>query len=664
MESYRLNGSQEYTGEELRYLSLLSKSYPSIQTASNEIINLKAILNLPKGTEHFFFVIHGEYEAFLHMLRNASGVIKTKVDEAFGTTLRQEDRQTLATLIYYPKEKLEIIKKQVANLNDWYRITLYRLVEICRNISSKYTRSKVRQALPKEFEFVIDELIHGYDHMPNQNEYYQQIIDTIIEIDRADAFITALSQLIQRLAIDHLHIIGDVYDRGPGAHIILDELMKYHSVDIQWGNHDILWMGAAAGNAASIANVIRICARYNNLDTLEDGYGISLRPLALFAQETYKEDPCGKFFPEILGEKHSSERDLRSIARIHKAITIIQLKLEGQIMGRRDDFQMRNRSFLENMNLEDGVVTVEGHAYPLIDTYFPTWDAQSPLVLSAQEQEVVDRLVVSFSNNERLQTHARFLFSKGSMYTAYNSNLLYHGCIPMEQNGEFSAVALNGQALKGKALLDSLEQTARQGYFAKPGRIQKQNGLDTLWYLWCGAKSPLFGKSKMTTFERYFLNEPDLNEEGKDPYYKLVDDEETCRHILEEFGLDPETSHIINGHVPVKVKKGESPIKGGGKLLIIDGGLSRAYHEQTGIAGYTLIYNSQGMSLSAHEPFESTAKAIEEEKDIHSKTIVLERRYDRQMVKDTDNGRILKERIHDLERLLWAYRLGLIKEQA
>ena len=651
----------EFTEEELKYLTLLSRSFPSIQAASTEIINLQAILDLPKGTEHFLSDLHGEYEAFSHMLRNASGVIKTKVDESFGTTLGETERKTLATLIYYPQQKLELLKREQKDLKDWYRVTLYRLVEVCRQVSSKYTRSKVRKALPKDFAYIIDELIHGFQHMPDQNAYYDRMIETIIEIQRADAFIIALCELITRLSIDKLHIIGDIYDRGPGAHMILDELMRYHDVDIQWGNHDILWMGAAAGNPACIAGVIRICCRYNNLDTLEDGYGISLRPLAMFAQEMYGQDPCTVFWPADSGGS-AIANDPASISKIHKAITILQLKAEGQLLARHPEYGMQDRILLSLIDYHNGMISMQGKDYALKDTYFPTIDPQDPLKMHPEEEETMHQLIRAFKNNTKLQEHVRFLFSRGSMYKIVNANLLYHGCIPLHEDGGFAGITLHGNYLTGKALLDELEQTVRKGYFAPEGSKEQQEGEDIFWYLWCGPYSPLFGKTRMTTFERYFLDEKALMDEGKNPYYKYVETEPMCDQILVEFGLSPEESHIINGHVPVKVKKGESPVKGGGKLLIIDGGLSKAYHNQTGIAGYTLISNSHGMNLAAHEPFESTASAIREEKDIHSRTIEIKRYMNRKLVRDTDFGYDFKRQSEDLKRLLLAYRMGKIKQ--
>ena len=647
--------------KDLKYLKLLQQKYKNISEAAAEIINLQAILNLPKSTEHFLSDVHGEYESFTHILKNASGVIKNKIDDVFGTTIPERERKALATLIYYPEEKLNIIKKQVDNLDEWYTITLYRLVEICKVVSSKYTRSKVRKALPKGFDYIIDELLHVQDNELNKDLYYHEIIKTIIYTGRSDAFITALSNLIQRLAIDRLHIIGDIFDRGPGADIIMDTLMAHHSVDIQWGNHDISWMGAAAGSTACMANVLRVSARYDNLDTLEDGYGINIRPLAIFAMKEYANDDCTKFMPFSIDIKEYSKSDEKIIAKMHKAITIIQLKLEGQVIKRNPQFEMNDRLLLECIDYEKWTLTYKGKEYPLTDTNFPTIDPKNPYKLTKEEQSLVERLKIAFLHSEKLQRHVQFLFSKGSVYNKYNSNLMFHGCIPMTKDAEFAEVNIFGTKLKGKALLDCAERYARLGYFAKPGTEEKQMGEDFMWYLWCGPNSPLFAKDKAATFERYFTDDEPIKKEIKNPYYKNVEKEEVCIKILEEFGLNPATSHIINGHVPVAIKKGESPIKANGRLLIIDGGLSKAYQPKTGIAGYTLIYNSHGLLLVSHEPFESRIKAIEEEIDIHSTSIVLEK-VERKMVSDTDIGANIKEQIADLELLLYAYRRGIIKE--
>jgi fructose-1,6-bisphosphatase III len=650
---------------DLKYLRLLSNQYPTIAAACTEIINLQAILNLPKGTEHFLTDIHGEFEPFIHVLKNASGVIKRKINDIFGNSLRKKDIKSLATLIYYPEQKLELMLKDEQNMEDWYKITLYRLIEICRHVSSKYTRSKVRKALPKDFAYIIEELLHEQPDRLDKEEYYSEIIMTIIRIGRANEFITAISKLIQRLVVDRLHIVGDIFDRGPGAHIVMDTLHDYHSVDVQWGNHDILWMGAASGSEACIATVLRICARYANLDTIEDGYGINLLPLATFAIEFYKNDECASFKPKIESDKNYSEKDIKLIAQMHKAISIIQFKLEGNVIKRRSYFNMEDRLVLEKINYEAGTIELDGKTYKLKDGYFPTIDSKNPYELTAEEEELMEKLKSSFLNSEKLQKHVSFLFAKGSMYLKYNSNLLYHGCIPLNDDGSFKKVKVGatGKEYSGKSLLDRFEILAREGYFYKNNPNAKLYGMDIIWYLWTGTDSPLFGKNKMTTFERYFIAEEEAHVEKKNPYFKYRDDEKICADILEEFGLSSINGHIINGHIPVKSKKGESPIKANGKLLVIDGGFSRAYQGQTGIAGYTLIYNSYGLVLVSHEPFESTQKAIEEEKDILFTTVVLEQEVERKRVVDTDIGVDLVQQIKDLEMLLEAYRKGLIKEQ-
>lgn len=650
-----------FSDEEMRYLKLLSKQYPSIRVASTEIINLSAILELPKGTEHFISDIHGEYEAFSHVLRNGSGSIKRRIEEVFEYTLGEKEKKNLATLIYYPEKKLPIILKNEENPKEWYRKTLFQLIKLCRIYSSKYTRSKVRKALPKDFNYIIEELLHEQESTRNRQEYYSSIISTIIETDRADAFITALAQLIQRLTIARLHVIGDVYDRGPGAHIIMDELMDYHAVDFQWGNHDIIWMGAAAGSGACIANVIRVSLRYANMETVENGYAISMLPLVSLAVDVYGDDPCVHFRPKE-AEANFTEQEQLMMARMQKAISIIQFKLEGQIIKRRPQYQMNDRLLLDKIDLENGTIKMNGKTYPMKDTHFPTIDPDDPYKLSEMESSVMEKLKLSFTNSERLQKHVRFLYSKGSMYLVKNGNLLYHGCIPMKPNGVLKHFTLDGEDHGPKAFMDRLERLARQGYFSNDDEEQKQYGMDTMWYLWTGAQSPLFGKDKMATFERYFIDDEKTHRENMNPYYQYRTDAAVAKQILEEFGLDGETGHIVNGHVPVKVKKGESPVKADGRLLVIDGGFAKAYQEKTGIAGYTLIYNSWGLLLAAHEPFESTEKAIENEIDIHSQTKILEQRRSRIRVADIDSGDEVKRRIEDLSNLLKAYRAGVIKE--
>lgn len=656
--------SQEFK-DKLKYLKLLSNQYPTIDDACTEIINLQAILNLPKGTEHFLSDIHGEYEPFIHVLKNASGVIKRKIDDIYGNSLSQRDRKSLATLIYYPEQKLEITMKSEENIEDWYRITLYRLVEISRYVSSKYTRSKVRKALPKEFAYIIEEILHEQPDRLDKEEYYNEIIKTIVRVGKANEFIAALSKLIQNLVIDKLHIIGDIFDRGPGADIIMDTLINYHAVDIQWGNHDIVWMGAAAGSEACIATVIRTSSRYANLSTIEEGYGINMLPLATFAIDFYGNDECTAFAPKIGDGKDYTDKDLNLMAKMHKAISIIQFKLEGEIIKRRPYFKMEDRLLLNKIDYKEGTINISGKTYRLKDNNFPTINPDNPYELIPEEREIVEKLKSSFLNSEKLQKHVNFLFAKGSMYLKYNSNLLYHGCIPLNEDGSLKKVSIGASRKKysGKAYLDRLEVLVREGYLYKNNPEAKLYGMDITWYLWNGVYSPLFGKDKMTTFERYFIEEEETHIEKKNYYFELEDDEKVCNMIFDEFGLNPKVSHIINGHVPVKIKKGESPIKANGKLLVIDGGFSRAYQSQTGIAGYTLIYNSYGLLLVSHEPFESNQKAIEEEKDILSTTIVLEQEEERKRVGDTDNGIELKIQIEDLELLLDAYRKGIIKEQ-
>lgn len=649
---------------DLRYLQLLARSFPTIAEASTEIINLEAILNLPKGTEHFLSDLHGEDQAFSHVLRNASGAVKRKVNEIFSNTLRESEKKELCTLIYYPEDKLELVKAAERELDDWYQVTLNQLVRVCRNVSSKYTRSKVRKALPKEFSYIIQELLHESSVEPNKSAYVDQIIRTIISTGRADDFIIALANLIQRLTIDLLHIIGDIYDRGPGAHLIMDILCDYHNFDIQWGNHDLLWIGAAAGNRASVANVIRMCLRFGNLATLEDGYGINLLPLATFAMDTYGDDPCSLFLPQTkFADNGIDEKTTRLIAQMHKAITLIQFKLEGEIIRRRPEFDMSDRLLFDQLDLQQGTVTINGKAYPLTDTHFPTIDPKDPYRLTEGELDLIEKISHSFESSEKLKKHMRCFFRHGSMYQVCNSNLLFHASIPMNADGTFKQVSILGKTYAGKALLDKVDQLVREAYFKTGEPEELAFACDYIWYLWCGADSPLFDKSKMATFERAFIADAETHKEEKGAYYTLRTKEEICDKILDEFGVEGTHRHIINGHVPVRSVKGENPIKANGKMLVIDGGFSRPYHSKTGIAGYTLVYHSRGFQLVQHEPFESRAKAIEEGLDIKSTMIVVELSSHRQMVKDTDKGAELKSQIKDLEKLLYAYRNGLIKEK-
>ncbi len=653
-------GDYEMNELKLKYLKSLADKYPTIATASTEIINLQSILNLPKGTEHFMTDIHGEYEQFLHVLKNGSGAVKRKIEEAFGKTLTNKDKKSLATLIYYPEQKLELIIQKEENMEDWYKITLYRLIQMNRQVSSKYTRSKVRKALPKDFAYIIEELITEKAEIQDKEDYYDEIINTIIRIGRAKEFIIALCNLIQRLVVDNLHIVGDIFDRGPGPHIIMDTLMKYHSVDIQWGNHDVLWMGAASGHLACIANVIRLSAKYGNLDMIEEGYGINLIPLATFAMNVYASDNCDCFSIDY-NDSCYNVKDLEIDKRMHKAITMIQFKLEGQLIKSRPDFHMNQRLLLDKIDYEKGVVVMDGKEYQLKDYSFPTVNKEDPYELTTEEETLMERLKSAFLNCEKLQKHVRFLFSKGSLYRVYNSNLLYHGCVPFNEDGSFREVNIFEQVYSGKSLYDVLEIYARKGYYSIEEE-EKQKGQDIMWYIWSNENSPVYGKAKMATFERYLLTDKEVQNEKKNMYYKLIEDESIVNKILEEFGLPTEHSHIINGHMPVELKNGETPIKCGGKLLIIDGGFSKAYYCKTGIAGYTLSYNSYGLRLVSHEPFESTEDAVVNERDIHSDTTIVERVMKRLVVGDTDNGRAIKIRIQELEELLKAYRTGSIIE--
>lgn len=643
----------------LNYLELLSNDYPNIGAVSTEIINLKAILSLPKGTEHFISDLHGEYEAVLHVLRNASGVIKNKIDMLFSSTVTEKDRKTLATLIYYPEKKLRYLKRKGFLDDEWYSITLYRLVDLCRMIASKYTRSKVRKAMPKEFAYIIDELLHTTDAEINKHEYYLQIIHSIIEIGRGDAFIIALSNLIRRLSIDHLHVLGDVFDRGPRADILMDEFLRYHSIDFQWGNHDIEWIGAACGNDACIANVIRNSLRYNNFDTLEIGYGINTRVLINFALETYADDECKQFIPLDSHKKAIRSNDATVTAKMHKAISVIQFKLEGQLICRHPEYQMSHRMFLDKINMSDKTLVLDGYSYSLTDTKFPTVDFDNdPYALTPEENEVVKSIRRSFLYSEKLQEHIGFMIKKGGMYRVYNGNLLYHGCIPCTQDGSFDTVSFFGSEIKGKEYLDRADMAVRRAFSSK-----QDEDSDFLWYLWCGEKSPLFGKDKLSAFECYFVNDKILLQEEKNSYYSHIEDEDFCNRIFDEFSLDRETSHIINGHVPVKTGKGERPVKAGGKLYVIDGGFSKPYQLTTGIAGYTLISNSYGLSITEHETFTGINDVIENDFDLHSSKTMTELYINRKRVSDTDNGEKLKNKIKVLSELLDAYKTGVIREK-
>ena len=642
-----------------KYLKLLSKEYKNITEVSEEIINLKAILNLPKGTEVFLSDIHGEYAPFTHILNNGAGIIRSKIDEIFENQTTEKERNMLATLIYYPEEKLKIIKEETKeNLDEWYTITLYRLVEVARKVSSKYTRSKVRKAIKNEFAYIIDELLHAQINSEKDKVYYyKQIIKTIIELGQADSFIIAISELIKQMAVDHLHVIGDIFDRGRYPNLVIEKLINFHSLDIQWGNHDILWMGATLGNQACIATVVRNSARYNNIGTLEDAYGINIRPLSTFAQEAYKNDNCEKFLPKEFDYNKYDNSDRKLIAKIHKAITIIQFKLEGQMIKKHPEYNLNDRLLLDKMDLKKGFVLIDGKKYEINDTNFPTINQENPYELTSKEKEVMDRLTESFIHSPSLNNHINFLFSKGEMYTVFNNNLLFHGCIPMNEDGTFKKVQFLGKELAGKAYFDEINEAVNKAYMTKQEEL-----IDIMWFLWLSPESPFFGKDKMATFESYFVKDAKAHKENKNPYYTLSEDEKYCNKILKEFGLEDEDSRIVNGHIPVKVKDGESPIKANGKLLIIDGGFAKSFREKTGNAGYVLTYNSNGLLLSQTKPFESVSKAIIEEKDIISEIIVKKNGVVRKTVGDTDIGTKLKGEIEDLMELLNAYKNGEIKE--
>ena len=655
---------QVFTPEELRYLKLLAQKYPTVQAASTEIINLQAILNLPKGTEHFISDIHGEYEAFLHILNSCSGVIKEKIDEVFASSISKAERDQLATLIYYPQEKLELVVQQEVDLDEWYRITLHRLIEVCRLVSSKYTRSKVRKALPKDYAYIIDELLHTHWEEKDKKEYFENIISTILSIGRAPSFITALCQVIKRLAVDHMHIVGDLFDRGPRADIILDSLMDYHSVDIQWGNHDILWMGAASGSRTLVATVLSNSIHYNNLEVIETGYGISLRPLSIFANEVYQNCDTHRFAVKLTGEdkEHISQKDQLLSARMHKAITVILFKLEGQKILRHPEYGMEDRLLLDKIDYANRCITIGGVTYPLEDCDFPTVDPADPYTLTEEENQVIDQLTASFRRSEKLQKHVRFLYSKGSMYLCYNGNLLFHGCIPMTADGKLMSFTIGGHERSGRDFLNYAEKAARKAYYDAPGSTERQLGMDFLWWLWAGRNSPIFGRDRMTTFERRLIKDESAWTEPKNSYYALYQDPAVCDMLLKEFGLEGPHCHIINGHIPVKAKKGESPIKGGGKLVVIDGGFCKAYQPTSGIAGYTLIFNSWCFRIVSHQPFAGQQDAIENNHDIANSSDVFERLSSRMRISQTDIGRTLQAQSDDLCLLLEAYRSGAVTE--
>ena len=641
---------------DLAYLKLLSREYPNIRAAASDIINLQAICGLPKGTEYFFSVLHGEHEAFIYLLSSSSGIIREKIRETFGHIISEEDEVRLANLIYYPEKMINQIKQANEYTEDWQKTAVYRLVQICREVSSKYTRSKVRKKMPKEFSGVIDELLYVDNTDDNKTEYYSELINTLIDVRVADSFIVVICSLIRSLTIDNLHILGDIFDRGPRPDIILEELMHFHDVDIQWGNHDISWMGAATGNRACICNVLRMALGYNGFDVLEDGYGINLRPLSMFAERVYRDDPCTCFLPQILDKNIYDAVDPKLAAKMHKAIAVLQYKEEGQIIKRHPEYGMEERILLSAIRYDRGTVTIDGKEYPMRDMNFPTVDPADPLRLTDEEEELLHTLELSFRHNARLHEHVRFLYSNGSMYKCCNSNLLYHGCIPMTENREFDGLMVGGKMYRGKELMDFIDTQVKNAYFLPEDAPEKEACRDFMWYLWNGAKSPVFGKDKNRSFEHYFIEDPEVMRETMNPYYQLSEEEETCDMILKEFGLPTKGSHIINGHMPVKIKSGETPIRAGGKLFIIDGGLSKAYQERTGIAGYTLIFNSHHLALAEHKPFDP-------ERERTPKVYIVEKMQKRITVADTDEGKELAGRIEDLKELLKAYRSGLLKER-
>lgn len=653
--------------EDLRYLQLLAQSFPTVAEASTEIINLEAILNLPKPTEHFISDPHGESDAFNHVLRNASGYVKRKVEELFSDELKKAQKKELCTLIYYPEQKLQLIKETTEDLHEFYRTTLVCLVKVCREVSSKYTRSKIRKELPKAFGYIIEELLHeGYSGVgEKKHRYYQMIIESIIDTQRADEFIIEICKLIQRLAIDRLHLLGDIFDRGAGAHLIMDTLMNYRHWDIVWGNHDIEWMGAAAGNRACICNVLRLTLRYENLATLEDGYGINLMPLATFALDTYANDPCDQFALVDLGrETDLDDKTRRLYALMHKAITIIQFKEEAHIIDRRPEYGMEDRKMLHRINYEKGTIELDGKDYVLLDNNFPTINPQDPYALTEEEEMLMQRITHSFRTSDKLQRHVKCLLTHGGMYAISNSNLMYHASIPLNEDASLKEVEIKGNRYKGIDLMKQTGYVVREAFSNDVTAEDKNYACDYLWYLWCGPNSPLFDKDRMTTFERYFIADKATHKEAKGYYYIYNNDEKVIDSILDNFGVEGEHRHIINGHVPVRTIKGETPVKANGKLLVIDGGFSKAYQPKTGIAGYTLTYHSRGLELVQHQPFRSAQDVIKTGADIKSTTQIVELNSKRMYVKDTDKGKLIAAQIDNLKRLLIAYRNGYIKEQS
>jgi len=647
----------------IEYLQLLAKSFPSIAAASTEIINLEAILNLPKGTEHFVTDIHGEYDAFDYVLRSASGVIQQKIEAVFGNELSIEDKRSLSALISYPEAKLRVLKAENENLDEWYKVALMQMIAVLTRVASRYTRSKVRKALPKDYAYIIEELMHETrSTFLSKHNYLKAIVDTIVSTGRASHFITAIADVTRDLVIDQLHIIGDIYDRGPGAHRIMDMLCNYRDFDIQWGNHDVVWMGAASGSAACVANVIRNSIKYADMSTLEDGYGINLLPLATFAMETYADDECALFRPVKSDESPADIPQIRLLSQMHKAIAIIQFKIEAAVIARHPEFNMEHRNLLDKIDFNKGTVLCDGQEYKLLDTNFPTVDPSDPFRLTPAEQNVIDRLVHSFTNSKALARHMECLFAHGSLYLVHNNNLLYHGSVPLNEDGTFASLEIQGVEYKGRELFDTIEKLVRTAYFSTTDDTFKEYGKDLFWYLWCGPVSPPFDKKRMATFERYFIADPSTHFEEKGNYYRLKNRKDICEMILQEFGItDMEHAHIINGHIPVKAASGESPIKADGRLLVIDGGFSKVYHQETGIAGYTLIYNSHGMRLVRHRPFESIHESVAQGMDVIAATQMVEYTENQILVRDTDKGKRLMARVEDLKALLQAYRTGIIR---
>lgn len=659
-----MDNKRIFTDEELHYLRLLSRQYPTVEAAGTEIIRLQAILNLPKPTEHFMSDIHGEHEAFLHILNSGSGEVKEKLEELFGNSMTKRDRNDLATLIYYPTSKLALVADEEENLDEWYRLTIHRLVDLCRFVSTKHTRAKVRTYMDPDYEQILDELIHLVEEGGSRRDQYENIISTIIQIGQAADVIRAICKVIKSLVVDQLHIVGDIFDRGPRADIVMDSLMTSNNVDIQWGNHDVLWMGAASGSRTLVATVLSNSIRYNNLDVIETGYGISLRPLSIFANEVYRDTNTDQFKVKLTGTDADqyTEKDKLLSARMYKAITIILFKLEGQKVLRRPEFGMEDRLLLDKINYEDKTINLNGKIYPMLDCDFPTVDPANPYELTAEENHVINQLTDSFENSEKLQRHIRFLYSKGGLYKVCNGNLLFHGCIPMNDDGSLMTFTIGGKERSGKRFLDYAEKTARKAYYDKRGSEERQFGMDFLWWLWAGRNSPIFGRDRMTTFERRFIADEATWAEPKNAYYTYYQDRRVCDRLLMEFGLKGEHCHIINGHVPVKVRKGESPIKGGGKLIVIDGGFSRAYQSTSGIAGYTLIYNSRHYRIVSHQPFTSKWNAVHKNDDIRNDSEIFEKMETRMRISDTDEGAELQDRVDMLMMLLDAYRSGAVTE--